>query len=61
MAKKKQKELHELIEELSVEYQDKREFIRQYDNSKFSEPKESSGLSSLMNLILDFPAILFSK
>ena len=38
MAKKKQKELHELIEELSVEYQDKREFIRQYDNSKFSEP-----------------------
>ena len=36
MAKKK--ELHELIRDLSEEYQDKREFIRQYDNSKFSEP-----------------------
>ena len=35
MAKKKEKELSELMRDLSEEYRDKKEFIRHYDNSKF--------------------------
>lgn len=37
MDKVKDKPLEELIRDTSREYQDKREFIRQYDNSKFGK------------------------
>lgn len=35
MKTKQDKELSELMRDLSKEYQDKKEFIRHYDNSKF--------------------------